>query len=557
LIWSLTIYHIILGIVLVFIVPGANRAEAAFVIFSYLMLPVLAYAWIYSWAYVLYKGPAPLTNKEVVVPSIPVSFVSLEKENTDNFIQGRDRVTSFKEHSNEANTNGVEMQLRENSYTDYITLKWKTISYNAIRSLLIELLIWIMSLFGSFVYNINNSTINTLLQLNYPISSITSYHTSDIRNNSNIQLANNLGYYQLLNIGVKFSLFRNSNNKYAFRDIRKINRSIISMVLFIVISYGYYYCIILFEDIFFDSCWKKNIDVNVQLCRFYDVYYVFTFCGVITTLSCYLMVTGIFVFIIGATFASIIAWEQSYSWIGRYSSLRRLVVSSGDDDKNAITSWSTINDGNETNSSSENDATTMNILHKDRSNVNEQLNIPLKASLYEIDESKFASLITRDSIEAYMFQNEYMNHVGHQLNTFLTFVVIFCILMVASCVYSFSALDSSNSNLAWVSTGTQMLLYLCGYFFPIVAMAESNIAILKIMHAISCSGFDDYQAIGGKEMWLQLIEQNPCTWKIGGVAITYNVIAGTIVSGLISVAILFQEIIFNYLNDALSRKGFA
>jgi hypothetical protein len=75
------------------------------------------------------------------------------------------------------------------------------------------------------------------------------------------------------------------------------------------------------------------------------------------------------------------------------------------------------------------------------------------------------------------------------------------------------------------------------FLFPIYCLAYTNSAVETIMNGFSYAAPEDYEALGGRDSWLEFIRAAPLYWYVFGFAITKSWLIGFI-GGIISATIV-------------------
>jgi hypothetical protein len=300
-------------------------------------------------------------------------------------------------------------------------------------------------------------------------------------------LYEDLGIYQLLNVVAKFILFRGAGNgsKAIYKFVKVY--CLLAALLMGLMSGRYIINKILEPDV--DGCWyNKDADYPDDKCTMLTILYPSTLFLILPMGVAAFNLTAAILLAAGSGFATMMALLLADSWVNRFSSLRQLDVSGGEEGEGAG----------------------------------------------EKGESKaaFAALVARDATESYLFQQAFMNFLGQKFNMILACQVLISFVILAVNIVPFVLAEDPETV---VNDGIPDLIFLLGwinltYGYPIWCIAHANLAIDRLQQSVAASGIADFSVLGGREEWGIFMRENPCFWGIFGIPFTYNTLGVALTS---------------------------
>jgi hypothetical protein len=149
--------------------------------------------------------------------------------------------------------------------------------------------------------------------------------------------------------------------------------------------------------------------------------------------------------------------------------------------------------------------------------------------------SSFKAVLERDACEAYLFQFSFMNHIGDRLNLLFAIAFLFAVATIVTQIYITATQDSpekafitSQSTLTYPTVLVVTFLYA----FPIWCMARANSSVDMMVNMVVGSGVNDFDVIGGRDVWIDFFSANPCFWRLFGYPLTFNTLGVAIASVL-------------------------
>lgn len=211
-----------------------------------------------------------------------------------------------------------------------------------------------------------------------------------------------------------------------------------------------------------------------------------------------LLINGCLLILFGLIYGADIAHSLSKHWYDRFKTLRRIRSTDAEIEDNPAV----IDD---------------EVRRKEYIALNRMLHI--------------MPFVRRDAYERYIFIHELMLAFGKSWRILLTALLI---LSGAQIIYGFYILFSEpiSGYIAATMAGAILL-----FLFPVYCLAYTNSAVDTINHGFAYAAPEDFEALGGRDTWLQFTGESPLYWYIFGFAITRSWLIGFI-GGIVTATIV-------------------
>ena len=153
----------------------------------------------------------------------------------------------------------------------------------------------------------------------------------------------------------------------------------------------------------------------------------------------------------------------------------------------------------------------------------------------EFKPTQLAKLVKRDAFERYLFIQHVMKYASKLWGFSLS---LFFALSLLAMIYAYGTVLWYYSNEGYVS----IMAVLIGatafvvFGFILLTLMYANSAVDLVLDGILNSSKDDYEFIGNRGDWIEFINQAPCYWYIFGFAITRTWLAGFLGGGVVAVS---------------------
>lgn len=281
-------------------------------------------------------------------------------------------------------------------------------------------------------------------------------------------------------------------------------------------------------------------DANGKPCRYYYLNMVLTGGGLTLVLFQYIYAAAIMISLAGLAYGGEIAFRLADGWLQKYGCLRRVsTLDSCFVDRDLITRHL----GGQVASSS-----------KLRAEIGQEFRVANgfqtgamaastqlsesdseKRTVIEKSSQEISDLILRDATEQYLFIREAMTTAGRIWSPVITGLMFLALYICLADAYIIFWASSKSHHF----TNIKPLLYLqliifvtirvsFLVFYPILSIAFANSYLLKLSDVFRVAGQEDYAVIGGRDRWLDFLQNFPAVWTYYGVYITPERLAGLV-----------------------------
>jgi hypothetical protein len=415
---------------------------------------------------------------------------------------------------------------------------------------------------------------------------------------------NQINYTKWMNIGLKFLV--QLNGKHGMQGCFN-RRTYQAVLLFVITLYPLYMIILVYQlngASLVKACYSGSQHDN---CAYYQ-YFVIASCGFSTfVLLQYIYASSVIITLVGLAYGGEIAYRSANSWLQKYGGLRRvskldtcyinryyhlsppspesrtetgaktagetstssqpisLSVSPPLSSSSMMMETKTTDDNNNNNNNNNNNidisqnyskklhdeigneihilegfSTSSNVLNQSLMSDSDKE----KLEIIEKSSEEIVELIKRDAIEQYLFIRQSMNLVGKIWSTVLTGLII---LVAYECLADtiFILL-----NVVDIITFIRIVIFLTIriiviIIYPIISIAFANSYLLKIKEIFSVAADEDFQVIGGRDFWLNFLDQFPAVWTCYGLYITPERLMGLIWTTVAAIGSIVFSCLYN------------
>ena len=312
-------------------------------------------------------------------------------------------------------------------------------------------------------------------------------------------------YYMLLNVGAKFL---DGHTLHALKINNTARIMLAFSVILVPILYLYNF-IVLFMSYSVVFPGTNKIGFLIGLHDFSQFLFLVLSFGTVTYYIIFTVCTlSMLVAVIGMLYGALILHELATCWVERYSGLRKY--------NSKVIEENTEND-------------TLVI-----------------DGLTTCSRSLTVHRIERDAYEHYLFIQEFVTQNSNNWSPFLLLLIFVSGGFVSFCLY-FILTVKNVTLLSWI-----WICVICIFtiLFPIYCMAYANNAMNTIVTCFRTGSTPaDYDILGGRDVWMNYVNEEPAYWRLFGVAITWGVLYSTI--GTLSAAFVGTAIsaLFAVINN--------
>lgn len=275
------------------------------------------------------------------------------------------------------------------------------------------------------------------------------------------------GYHNLLNIGTDFLVDHSST-------IMTVNHRIRVWLLFTLVAVPILTVINCLTAAYSMTCVfgtesVNNVNFLFDLkCECQYIYTIMSGCFILPFIMFTIPMIGIMVGLIGLSFGSNLFHLMVNAWINRFASLRRMT---GEMTSGACSGF-----------------------------------------------EKIRPIIERDACEHYLFLQEYAKQTSDLWSPVILFILFFSLLSVVVTVLMVVLAGVDAGIISWF-----VVIFTLCFLYPIYTLAHANSAVSMMQHYfISGSGPNDYEILGGREVWLSHLQTSPAYWTLFGFPITWG-----------------------------------
>ena len=200
-------------------------------------------------------------------------------------------------------------------------------------------------------------------------------------------------------------------------------------------------------------------------------------CNLIPVLFEFIVLTGVIICILGLRYGGIIIHAMATSWVQRYAPVRKCRLGQ----------------------------------------AGEVIGVDASTS---VSAAELVRRLRTDAHEHYLFLHEYVAQVSELWSTFMLSLSVATLVLVLYALVNTVFLGNALIRSTLI---VFVFLLVSVSVFAIYCFAYANSAVRTIEHALKHrSSADDYEIIGGRDVWMEYLGASPAYWTIHGFAITWS-----------------------------------
>jgi len=355
-------------------------------------------------------------------------------------------------------------------------------------------------------------------------------------------------FYLLLSMGIQYL---HITRVHGYKTATKVEGILTAGYLFFTIGYAFQAIVWLAVNVVY-YCDEQGSYYDPKACKEAVAWEVALLGGTVYAAAAILNALAVVTILCLLFLASDTTHRLGHTWISRFERLRSVSVTEEEEEaeeeeeeqseqrkriasvNNPIDITDTAGNGNGASADADADATLkLGGVCKNQTEAETKKNTDYHAS-------QFAAMkdhLGRDATERYLFLCKWTMELGRFWKVFLVQIFTIPVGGLVFFLYKIVQTVDEGTDQERVIIYLGLILITAGCIAaPLYAVSHSNSAIDKLKECVTYSSPNDFNAVGGRQNWLDFFEAAPCYWYVYGWAITPGVLMSFLTTGFISVA---------------------